>query len=244
MIRNITSIVAALAVVACFTSSSLWADSHKGHHNTLTEQEKEDGWKLLFDGKTLKGWMSWKTKKPLAKGGKWVVKDGALTQSGKGGGDVYTEKPYEHFEWAIEWKATGNSGLFYRVDPKAGGAIYKVAPESQVIPDGPKSVSSTSSDGLYAIYELQVKEKKINPKGWNKAVIRILDNKATHWFNGQKVLEYTIGSDDWNARLAKSKFKNSKGFGLNANGHLGMQDHGHIVAFRNIKIRVLKSAKK
>ena len=180
----------------------------------------------------------------MAKDGKWIVKDGTLTQSGKGGGDIYTEKPYEHFEWAIEWKATGNSGLFIRVDPKAKGAIYGVAPESQVIPDGPKSVGSTSSGGLYAIYELQVKEKKIDPKGWNKVRIRIVDNKATHWFNGQKVLEYTIGSEDWFARVAKSKFKNNKGFGLNANGHLGMQDHGHIVAFRNIKIRVLKSAKK
>ena len=214
------------------------ANVNAGEPNTLTDAEKKAGWKLLFDGKTLNGWNSWRTKKAV-KAGKWQAVDGALTLTGKGGGDVYTAEPYENFDFSVEWKTTGNSGIFIRVDPSVRGAIYSVAPEVQVIRDSPQATKSTSAGGLYALYEMTVKEKKINPDGWNTMRIRMVNGHGEHWFNGDKVADYQIGSDDWNARHQKSKFKKIANFGLNANGHLGFQDHGAKVAFRNIKILVL-----
>lgn len=233
-----------VAVMAGLFSVGLGAGlAHAGEPNTLSDQEKKDGWKLLFDGKSLDGWNSWKTKQPL-EAGMWQVKDGALTLTGKGGGDVYTAEPYENFEFVVEWKTTGNSGIFIRVDPSVKGAIYSVAPEVQVMPDNANDTKSTSGGGLYALYDMTVKEKKIDPKGWNEMRIKIVDGHGEHWFNGDKIADYQIGSEDWKKTVLNSKFKKAVDtFGMNANGHLGFQDHGHAVQFRNIKIRELPSAK-
>jgi hypothetical protein len=213
---------------------------HAQELNTLTDQEKADGWKLLFDGKTLTGWNSWKTKKQVV-AGKWTVTDGALSLGGKGGGDLYTADPYEHYELTLEWKTSGNSGIFIRVNPAVKGAIYGPAPEVQVMPDHEKALRSTDAGGLYALYEIQGESKVIHKDGWNTVRIRIVNNKGTHWLNGQKLYEYEIGSEDWTKRLMASKFKKNPTFGTYANGHIGFQDHGHGVAFRNIKIRVLNA---
>jgi hypothetical protein len=226
------ALLSALLVLALGATSLLAEEV-----NSLTEQEQQGGWKLLFDGKSLDGWNSWKTKQPLSEGA-WTVKDGALTLAGKGGGDIYTAEPYENFEFSVQWKTTGNSGILIRVDPKASGPIYGVAPEIQIMNDNPKATKSTSAGGLYALYDLSVEEKKINPDGWNQVRIRLVDGHGEHWFNGDKVADYQIGSDDWKSAVGKSKFKGAiDKFGLNANGHLGFQDHGASVAFRNIKIR-------
>jgi hypothetical protein len=210
------------------------AASAEASVNTLTEQEKADGWKLLFDGKSAAGWNSWKTKQPLELGA-WSVTDGALTLS-KGGGDVYTAEAFENFELELEWKTAGNSGLLIRVNPQARGAIYSVAPEMQI--DRKLGKSKTSTAALYDIYAVEG-EPKINPEGWNKVRIRLVNGEGTHWFNGQQVYTYKIGSADWQQRIAASKWKNSQGFAETAKGHIGLQDHGAEVSFRNIKIREL-----
>ena len=203
--------------------------------NTLTEQEKADGWKLLFDGKTANGWNSWRTKKPLELGN-WVVEDDALTLN-KGGGDIYTAEAFENFELVMEWKTTGNSGIMIRVNPEAGGAIYSVAPEMQINRGMGKSKTSTAA--LYSIYAVEG-EPAYHADGWNEVRIRMVNGEGTHWFNGQKIYSYKIGSDDWNERIANSKWKNKKGFGETAKGHIGLQDHGAKVSFRNIKIRPIE----
>ncbi len=209
-----------------------------GEDNTLTAAEKKEGWKLLFDGKSATGWNSWKTKKPL-KLGAWVVEDGALTLKNKNAGDIYTTEAYENFELSLEWKTKGNSGILIRVNPEAGGPIYKVAPEVQI--ERSKGKASTDAGGLYALYPIAVEgEKKINPDGWNTVRIRLVDGKGTHWFNGQKVAEYEIGSEDWNKKVAASKFAKWKGFAETRKGYLGLQDHGAQVSFRNVKIKVIK----
>ena len=206
--------------------------------NTLTEKEKKDGWQLLFDGTTLDGWMSWRTKKPLEEG-KWTVQDGTLHFVGKGGGDIYTAESFEHYELSIEWKTRGNSGILFRVDTDYKGKIWHRALEVQVAPDKPTSLGSGSAGGLYALYGMD-KEKIIHPKGWNHVRIRIVNGHGVHWMNGQKLYSYVIGSEDWNKRIAKSKFKKTKGFAMKADGSIGLQDHGATVWFRNIKIRRLK----
>ena len=209
-----------------------------GEDNTLTAAEKKAGWKLLFDGKSAAGWNSWKTKKSL-KLGAWVVEDGALTLKNKGAGDIYTAEAYENFEFSLEWKTKGNSGILIRVNPEAGGPIYKVAPEMQI--ERSKGKASTDAGGLYALYPIAVEgEKKINPEGWNTVRIRLVDGKGTHWFNGQKVAEYEIGSEGWNKKVAASKFAKWKGFAETRKGYLGLQDHGAQVSFRNVKIKVIK----
>lgn len=204
--------------------------------NALTEQERAEGWKLLFDGETVAGWNSWRTKSPLALD-KWSVENGALTLQ-PGGGDIYTADAFENFELSLEWKTTGNSGILIRVNPRAGGAIYAVAPEMQI--NRGMGSSDTSTAALYDIYPVEG-EKVIHADGWNHVRIRMVNGRGTHWFNGHQVYSYEIGSDDWNTRIAGSKWKNAKGFAATAKGHIGLQDHGAKVAFRNIKLRVLKS---
>ncbi len=203
--------------------------------NTLSPQEAKDGWKLLFDGKTMKGWNAWKTKKPLTEGG-WVVKDGALSRVAKGAGDAYTAEAYENYELKIDWKTTGNSGIFIRVDSSLTGPIFRVAPEMQVerlIGKGPKSLAS-----LYDLYEVEG-EKVFHPREWNSVRIRIVDGEATHWFNDKKIYSYKIGSDDWKKRIAGSKWSKAKGYGETAKGHIGLQDHNADVSYKNIKIKIL-----
>jgi hypothetical protein len=209
--------------------------------NTLSEQEKKDGWKLLFDGTSLQGWMNWKTKKPLEEG-KWKVEGGALVLTGKGAGDIYTAEAFENFELSVEWKTTGNSGILIRVDPEYNGQIWKPAPEVQINRDTPKSLGSSSAGALYALYGVEGGEKVIHPDGWNEIRIRLVDGRGEHWMNGRRLYSYEIGSDDWNKRVAASKFKDEKAFARKSKGHIGLQDHGAVVSFRNVKIRPLPKA--
>ena len=203
--------------------------------NTLTEAEKKDGWKLFFDGKTAANWNNWNTKKPL-KLGKWVVENGALTRKGQAF-DIYTTEKFENFELVLEWKSKGNSGIFLRVDPSVKGPIYSVAPEMQI--ENHAGQAHTTVAALYALVKVKG-ELVFHKDGWNKVRIRMENGKGTHWFNGKKIYEYQIGSDDWKAKVASSKFKNAKGYAQTAKGHIGLQEHGADVAFRNIKIKVLK----
>ena len=202
--------------------------------NTLTDDEKAAGWKLLFDGKTANGWNNWRTKKPLELGN-WVIEENALTLQ-KGGGDIYTSEAFENYELVIEWKTTGNSGILIRVDPAAGGAIYSVAPEIQVYKGLGKSKTATGV--LYDIIAIEG-EPPYQADGWNEVRIKMVDGAGTHWLNGKQVYSYQIGSDDWNERIANSKWRNKKGFAETAKGHIGLQDHGAKVSYRNIKIREL-----
>ena len=216
----------------------LTATSHAEQVNVLTDAEKAEGWTLLFDGKSLDGWNSWRTRVALEVGKGWVVENGSLKITAKGAGDIYTSGAYENFELSLEYKTMGNSGIFIRVNPEIKGAIFHAAPEVQVENTGGNK--STSAGGLYALYDIEG-EKVVHPKEWNTVKIRLQNNKGTHWFNGKKVYEYTIGDDDWNKRVAASKFKKYSDFGKLAKGHIGLQDHGAKVEFRNIKLRELKS---
>lgn len=223
---------------AALVTCSVLAQSAPAADPALSAEEQKEGWKLLFDGKSTEGWMSWKTKQPLEEG-KWVAEDGVLTLN-KGGGDIYTADAYENFELSLEFKTTGNSGIFIRVNPEQKGAIYSVAPEIQVNKDSPKSTRSTSCGGLYALYDIEGDSKKFDPNGWNEIRVRLVNGHGTHWMNGQKLYEYQIGSEDWKKRVAASKFKGQLDkFGMLKKGHIGLQDHGNQVSFRNIKIRVL-----
>lgn len=206
--------------------------------NVLSEEEKAQGFKLLFDGTSLDGWRGWKKDKPTEA---WKVIDGVLTLSGKGG-DILTIEQFEDFELKIDWRVApgGNSGIMYRVT-ETEGAPYLTGPEYQVLDNakhGDGKNPKTSSGSIYAVYPPSKDVSK--PAGeWNSAKIVAKGRKIEHWLNGEKVAEAEIGSEDWAKRIAESKWKGAKRFAQEPKGHIDLQDHGDKVEYKNIKIRVL-----
>jgi hypothetical protein len=218
--------------------------------NTLTEQEKADGWKLLFDGKSTTGWRGYNKKTFPDKG--WEVKDGMLTvlKSGgetEAGGDIITENQYENYELQFEFKITpeANSGVLYRVKEVPNTPSWHSAPEFQVIDNqgwatkDPSFDMSTHRTGDN--YDLHAAEGDYSrPVGeWNQGRIVLNNGKVEHWLNGQKTIEYDLNSKEYKGLVKKSKFSKLKEYGANTKGHIGIQDHGATVYYRNIKIKEL-----
>jgi hypothetical protein len=213
--------------------------------NTLTDAEKNAGWKLLFDGKTTKGWRRYKGK---TIGDKWKVIDGALVKQkqGKVGGDIVSQDQYDNFELSIEWRISegGNSGIMYRVTEDLD-APYMSGPEYQLLDNAKHEDGKHKRTSAASCYALYAPSKDLTkPVGeWNKTRLVVNGNHIEHWLNGEKVVTYEIGSDDWNHRVKNSKFKEWDRFGKEKKGHIDLQDHGDEVAFRNIKIKQLTGKK-
>lgn len=211
--------------------------------NVLTKAEADAGWVLLFDGKDASQHFRGYKKEALPE--QWVVEDGALVR--KGGGDVITKEKYENFEFSIDWKISegGNSGIMFKV-LEGNGPPYKTGPEAQII-DNVKGKDAQKSGWMYQLYAADKDTTK--PAGeWNRFVLKCQKTatgtyKCEHWMNGEKYVEYEIGSDDWKQKVAKSKFATWKEFGTADAGHICLQDHGNPVWFRNIKIRKLEPLK-
>ncbi|WP_347839149.1 DUF1080 domain-containing protein [uncultured Draconibacterium sp.] len=210
--------------------------------NTLSKKEISDGWQLLFDGETLSEWK-------MFNGGAvsgWKIVDGVLHNSGQGsdhGGDIITKKQYADFELYLEWKIApeSNSGIFYRVQEGLTDAIYETGPEYQLLDD--KGWSSPLEANQYsgANYGMNAPENaRVKPTGeWNTT--RIIVNKAhvEHWLNTTKVVEYELWTDDWAKNKAQGKWAETPHYGMAKTGHIGLQDHGGLTMFRNIKIKEL-----
>ncbi len=210
--------------------------------NTLTTQEKADGWALLFDGTTTQGWRGYK-KETMPEG--WKIVDGALTLSGPRAGDIITKDQYENFDFRFEWKISknGNSGVFYLVQeaPELQNT-YNSGPEYQVLDNlGHPDAKNGPDRFAGANYALQAPTKDVTkPIGqWNQG--RIVKNGARveHWLNGEKVVEYELWSDAWKAQVAASKFNTMPAYAKAKKGHLALQDHGDAVSFRSLKIKRL-----
>jgi hypothetical protein len=203
-----------------------------------TAGESESGWRSLFDGSTTAGWRGYKRSDVPAG---WRVVDGALTRIGAGG-DIITTDQFGNFELSLEWKVQprGNSGVFYRVTEE-GDQTYFTGPEMQVLDDAGHADGQsrlTSAGANYGLYPAPA--GVVRPAGqWNEA--RVLANGAhvEHWLNGTKVVEYELWSPEWEKKVKESKFAAWPKYGRATRGHIGLQDHGDTVAFRNIKIRVL-----
>jgi hypothetical protein len=214
--------------------------------NTLSDAEKSAGWRLLFDGQTTAGWRGWRMKE-MPNG--WKVIDGVMTRvsggaggKGAGGGDdIVTVEQFDNFELQIEWRivAGGNSGILFRVTEDAETS-WHVAPEMQVL-DNTKHPNRDKRQLAGACYDLYAPAKDVTkPVGqWNHARIVADGPHIEHWLNGEKVVAYEIGGDDWNARIAKSKFKDKPKFAKAAKGLICLQDHSDRIEFRSIKVRPL-----
>jgi hypothetical protein len=217
--------------------------------NVLTEQEKTEGWKLLFDGATKNGWHVYNKK---SDGSAWKVADGALyldTLQKKdwqtvGGGDLTTDEEFENFHLKLEWKLSpgGNSGIMFYINEDAKYEhAWHTGPEMQVLdnaahPDA-KIIKHRSGD----LYDLITSTPEtVNPAGeWNEA--EIIANKGSLELrqNGTKVVSTTLWDDNWKKMVKESKFKTWKDFGTYKKGRIAIQDHGNMVWYRNIKIKSL-----
>jgi Domain of Unknown Function (DUF1080) len=226
----------------------LGAQPQDRQQNVLTDEERAAGWRLLFDGKTTEGWRGYKMQK-MPPG--WKVIDGALVRAsggeggkGAGGGDdIVTVDQFDNFELLLEWKVVdraGNSGIVLRASEDAVTS-WHTGPEMQIL-DNAAYPGRSVKELAGACYDLYAPPRDVShPRGeWN-AVRVVADGKhIEHWLNGVKLLEYELGSDDWNERVAKSKFKNMPHFkNPPMKGHICLQDHTARIEFRNIKIRPL-----
>lgn len=213
----------------------------QGGHNTLTDAERAAGWMLLFDGTTTTGWRNYRSD-TLSSG--WQAVEGTLTRVRRGG-DIITTEQFTNFELSLEWKLSpdgpaGNSGIFYHASEEPM-VIYMGAAEMQILDNarhGDGRSELTSSGANYGLYG--VPHSAARPVGeWNSVRIIANGNHVEHWFNGAKVVEFELDSPDWKARVAASKFKDWPLYAKARTGHIGLQEHGSVVAFRNIKIRRL-----
>ncbi|TCD02597.1 3-keto-disaccharide hydrolase [Pedobacter psychroterrae] len=216
--------------------------------NTLTKKEKKEGWKLLFDGKTTKGWHTY-LKDTV--GSKWQVVKGTLvfdeTKPNSGGGDIVTDGIYENYELNLEWKVAkgSNSGIIFNIqeDPKYG-ATYLTGPEMQVLDNIDAADNKKENHLAGCLYDMSgdATVSKPMPVGeWNK--VRLIQNKGhlTFYLNGIKTFEGQIGSEEWNKLVANSKFKSAAfaDFAKVAKGKIALQEHPGSSQWRNIKVKAL-----
>ena len=221
--------------------------------NTLTEKEKEDGWILMFDGVTTNGWREFNAEVFPDTG--WYLEDGMLVceNSGKGeagfGGDIIFDKQFTNFHFKVDWmiEEGGNSGIFYLAQEIPEKKIWYTAPEYQILDNFSTHIDNTlGKDGnrrAGSLYDLIPPDPQ-NAKGameWNSAEIISYEGTIAYKMNGETTLEFHLWTDEWNQMIADSKFPdfNPDFADVAKTGYIGLQDHGHAVWFRNIKIREL-----
>jgi len=233
--------------MAAVTLLAIESAPASAENNILTEQEVSEGWELLFDGKAMAHWRNFKSE---GLSDEWVVADGTMKLTGKGGGDILTRKSYSNFDLRLEWKISeaGNSGIFILVDEE-GKYIYSHAPEIQILDNerhADNKLDSHLSGSLYDMVPSHPSSHK--PAGeWNQVRILFRDGFLQIWQNGVTTVNITIGDSTWNTLFEASKFSGGleswfsdfEGFAEARTGHIGLQDHSDPVAFKNIKIREL-----
>jgi len=208
-------------------------------NSTLTADQRAAGWRPLFDGTNTDAWRGYKE---AAFPAGWNIVDGTLTKNGSVG-DLLTKEKFGNFELAFDWKLApgGNAGVFYR-GTEEYDHIYWSAPEYQLLddarhPDGKSRLTSAGAD--YAVYPSPAGVVKPADE-WNSSLIVAKGDTVQHWLNGQKLLEYVIGSPDWLAKVKASKFAAYPNYGLARTGYIGIQgDHDGSLSIRNVRIRVL-----
>ena len=206
--------------------------------NTLSAQEKAEGFRLLFDGTSTSGWRGFRQPSLPSN---WRVVDGALTRVAAGP-DIVSADTFADFELRLQWKIEkgGNSGIMYRVSEDLEHT-YESGPEMQVLDDANNREGTdplTSAGANYGLYP--AKRGAVRPAGdWNDVRIVVDGAHVEHWLNGTKVVQYELWSHDWKDRVASTKFKQWPTFGLNRAGHIALQEHDARVAYRSIRLKAL-----
>jgi len=217
--------------------------------NLLTTSEKQEGWILLFDGKTTQGWHVYQHK---SDGSAWKAANGELYLDPSkrkdwqtlGGGDLITDAEFENYHFSVEWKIadSGNSGIIFDLkdDPKYEHS-WHTGMEMQILDDNGHPDKEYVTHRAGCLYDLiAVSQPAVKPAGqWNKAEIIMNKGSLKLYLNGINVVSTTLWDDNWKKLVAGSKFKSMPDFATFKSGHIGLQDHGNKVWFRNIKIRKL-----
>lgn len=201
--------------------------------NTLSEIDRKLGWRLLFDGKTLDGWRNFRKQAPSDG---WQVIDSALVRAKKGAGTLITKDQFGSFELVLEYKISpaGNSGVMFHATEEYD-RCWKSGPEVQLLDNGVHPDTNLSG-WIYGLYS--AKQDATRPAGqWNEVRILVTPDLCRTSVNGITYNRFVKGSDEWNRKVADSKFSRYANFGKATRGHIGLQDHGDKIAFRNIKIR-------
>lgn len=250
--------IVALAAVSCNNSSDI-ASKAEGDSlvppatamaNVLTEEQQKEGWQLLFDGQSTKGWHKYGGN---AVGSAWKVADGALYLDTtdkkdwqiKDGGDIVSDSAFGNFHLKLEWKIAkdGNSGIIFYIheDTAKYEWPWHTGPEMQVLDNSGHPDSKIIKHRAGDLYDLiSCSKETVKPAGeWNLAEIKSLNGKLELSLNGEVVVSTTLWDDAWKKLVAGSKFSSMPDFGTYKVGKIGLQDHGNMVWYRNVMIRKL-----
>jgi hypothetical protein len=215
---------------------------------TTPEQETKEAVNRESEWISLMNEKAWKGYNLVVLPDNWAIKDGVIECFGKAGdmgGDIITKEKFDNFELELEWKISeaGNSGIFYHVvESKKYHSPYQTGPEYQILDDAgfPDPLEDWQKTGADYAMHLPNDQKTLNPVGsWNSTKVIFNKGKVEHWLNGKKILEFDKFSDDWNKRRNSGKWDDFPDYGSANSGHLGLQDHGAGVWFRNVRVRRL-----
>jgi hypothetical protein len=233
-----------LGLAACVALST----AVKAQDNTLTKKEVKEGWKLLFDGKDLKGWHSFKRDTAAAN---WTAKDGQIEydrEHDHAGDDLLTDGVYENYELQLQWRISpgGNSGIIFDVqEAPQYGATYQTGAEMQVLDNVAADDNKKQNHLAGCLYDMigdATVSHPVTPGEWNQ--VRLIQNKGhlTFYLNGTKTVDVQIGSPEWDAAIAQSKFKDKyfADFLKIQKGHIAIQKHPGASGWKNMKILELK----
>lgn len=261
LLKSVAIISLVYLVSACSDANQTTEDeTTPAPLNTLTAEEQEAGWELLFDGESLTGWRG--LGRDGIPEGHWVVEDNAIKKVASdnveraadgqpiGGGDILYDRKFGNYELQFEWKVSsaGNSGIKYNVSEElstanepqyaALGFEYQVL-DNELHPDADNDPNRLSA-GLYDLIQ-PGSYAELNPVGsWNTGRIVFNENRGEHWLNGVLAVEYELGTYMMDRLLQTSKYGNNDDFGIRrSSGYIVLQDHGDDVWFRNIKVREL-----
>jgi hypothetical protein len=236
--------ICAAVLFALFTLS---CSSPAEQHNVLSDQEKKEGWTLLFDGTTMNGWHLFNRGKiPSA----WVIDSGNLVCNPHAKnvkhGDLVTDQVYENFDLIFDWKISdaGNSGLFINVQERPDLATtFSTGPEYQLLDDknAEEGYLKDLTHKAAAIFGVIPNKSNTIPTSgvWNRSRILQQNGKVTFWLNGVLTVQADFHSDDWKKLVATSSMRKYSEFGMAVKGHIALQDWTNGVSFRDIKIKAL-----
>lgn len=258
MLKLMISLLAGAVIVSCNNSSQEKGENKEDTTKTtaamtpvtLTDAQKAEGWQLLFDGESTKGWHKYGGA-PV--GSAWKMADGAIyldTSSKenwqtKGGGDIVSDEEFENFDLKLEWKISpnGNSGIMFYVHEDSAKYKYpwETGPEMQVLDNNGHPDSKIVKHRAGDLYDIMTSSPEtVKPAmEWNQVEIKCLNGNLEFYLNGTRVLTTTLWDDAWKASLKNTKWKDYPDFGTYKKGHIALQDHGNAVWFRNIMIRKL-----
>lgn len=210
----------------------------------------ESEWEILFDGTSLNKWKEFQSD---AISDAWKIDGDAMVYTPPAkrkrheNHDLVTKDEFTNFVLSLDWKISeaGNSGVFWGVNEdtifRTG---YQTGPEIQILDnDKHPDAKAGTTHQAGALYDMVSPAKNVTkPIGeWNTMVITVnhKEHKGSVILNGTEMVTFPVANKEWDTMVSKSKFAGWEGFGKFTTGKIGLQDHGNVVAFRNIKIKQL-----